>query len=297
MDWVERQAFPYQAVNRELQTLRRSGFVSPSDPPVAIPVSDGVTVTAIHIPGVRNHWIIYSPGNAAPMATSPMHGLAAATGMHVVQWDYPGYDRSTGLPTAANCVESLLRVFRWVRGRTSDPITLVGWSIGSGVTAQAAASLGAEVHSVVLVSAFMSIASIFVPGGLPFGLDHLRTKDVVARIPCQVLFIHGTADRMIPCYHSRYLWEKRYAGAAAVTPAVMLKGCGHVVPVASLAAAIKEFLPDAAPRAPRSSAHAALTPYRNRRLVVAGTAALAAVGAASTAYWIVQKRRRGSRGR
>lgn len=286
MDWLERLAFPYLAVNRELQGLRQSGFRGLSDPLVQIPVSNGVSVAAIHIPGRRNHWIIYSSGNAAPMALNPMYELATATGMHVVQWDYPGYDRSTGLPTSANCVNSLLRVFRWVRERTAGPITLVGWSIGSGVTAQAAALLQKEVHSVVLVSAFMSIASIVVPGGLPFGLDHLRTKDVVARITCPVLFVHGTADRLIPCYHSRYLWEMRYKGAAVVTPAVMLQGCGHDVPVGSLAAAVNDFIDNPAPQKPGPD----LTRYRNQRLLFAGTAALAAAGVASTAYWIVKRR-------
>lgn len=300
MNWLENLAFPANRANRELSRLRGGGGFPDRSLPKLLRVSDDVSIAVTHFRGSRNEWLIYSTGNSAPVATCPMQELAKASGMHVVQWDYPGYDRSTGKPTAANCVASLLKLFQWVRGRTSGPISLMGWSIGSGVTAQAAAQLGNSVHRVVLVSPFLSLASMFVPGGLPFPLDRLRTVDVIGSIACPVLFIHGVDDKLIPCYHTKYLWEKRYARATAAVPALMLQDCGHRIGLPRIMPALCDFLPvrrgllsmfrsDEFPDV--ASARSALAPcrYMDKRLAVASLVALLGVG---SAYAIARSRSR-----
>lgn len=300
MSWLEKMAFPVNRANRELSRLRSGGMCPDRSMPNLLRVSDDVSIAVSHFRGKRNEWLIYSTGNSAPVATCPMQDLALASGMHVVQWDYPGYDRSTGKPTAANCVTSLVRLFQWVRGRTSGPISLMGWSIGSGVTAQAAAQLGNSVHRVVLLSPFLSLASLFLPGGLPSSMDRLRTVDVVDNITCPLLFIHGVNDKLIPCYHTKQLWEKRYAMATTAVPALMLQDCGHDIDLPRTMPALCDFLPARRGLLFRSrpdefpdvaSARSALAPcrYMDKRLAVASLVTLLGVG---SAYAVARSRSR-----
>lgn len=158
-------------------------------------------------------------------------------GWNLFVFDYRGYGDSTGTPTSEGVVTDSIRAIDAVRRRDDiDPsrLALIGQSLG-GTNAIMATVEGDRtgIRALVIDSTFSSYASIAhekVPLAGYFVRDRCSADRVVASIaPIPILFLHGTADRIVPSRHSEVL----YALAKEPKTLVLIAGGEHTDAFAS----------------------------------------------------------------
>lgn len=146
-------------------------------------------------------------------------------GVGVLLLEYPGYGRSTGVPTQRAVTASAVAAWDLLAGRTGevDPARIValGRSVGGGPAA--ALSLERPLAALVFSSAFTDIRAYarryLLPGFLVrYPWDNVGAARVF-RGP--VLVQHGTRDRTVPFVHGERL------AAAAADAELIRYDCGH----------------------------------------------------------------------
>lgn len=189
--------------------------------------------------GVKLHgW--FMPAAGAPRgAVLHVHGNAAnitghyqavswlpAEGYHVLTFDYRGYGRSEGRVTRVGTVRDTLAALDSLRARPEvrgRPVFVIGQSIGGAVAIAAAAERPGQVRGLVVDGAFSRYrdiawhhvvrnpALLILGWWYPLMLSRAHDPiDCVKRIsPTPVLFMHGTADRVVP-----HAMSKRLSDAA-----------------------------------------------------------------------------------
>lgn len=191
---------------------------------------DGTALSGWFVParGAATGTVIHLHGNAQNMSAHfSFVDWLPARGFNVFAFDYRGYGASAGRPERRGIYEdSLAAIDHALSLPEVDParVVVLGQSLGG---ANAIAVLGREgtrgVKAVVADSAFFSYRSIVKDkiGAMP-GLsvlrgplshlvigDDLGPGEVVDRIaPVPVLFLHGTADAVIPFSHSQRLFDR-----------------------------------------------------------------------------------------
>jgi fermentation-respiration switch protein FrsA (DUF1100 family) len=154
---------------------------------------------------------------------------------NVFVFDYRGYGESEGKPEPKGVFEDSNAALDHVRSRADvDPgrLLVFGQSLG-GTNAVAAVGSGnrAGVKAAAIESTFYSystIASEKLPGaGLLVSDEYAASKYIAAVSPIPLLFIHGTADAVIPHSHSRRLLE----AAREPKRLVEVAGAGHLEPM------------------------------------------------------------------
>ena len=129
-------------------------------------------------------------------------------GFNLLAIDYRGFGDSTSiLPSENSAHEDVLAALEELKRREPDPSKRIvyGHSLGGALAIRLAAEAGPELAGAVIESSFTSIADLAAGtrwGWLP-GLSWLVTQrfDSLARVgqvEVPLLFIHGTADRVVP---------------------------------------------------------------------------------------------------
>ena len=94
-----------------------------------------------------------------------------------------------------------------------ENIILIGRSLGSGIATKIASEY--KIKGLILISAYTSIreAAKYKVGGLlsKFVGNMFRTIDIIDKVECPILFIHGSRDDVIPCNMSIELHKKATA--------------------------------------------------------------------------------------
>lgn len=190
---------------------------------------DGTALTGWFVPakGAATGTVVHLHGNAMNMtAHFSFVDWLPARGFNVFAFDYRGYGASAGTPDRKGVYEDSLAALEHVRTRPDvdrTRIVVLGQSLGA---ANALAVLGREgthgVRAVVADSAFFSYRSIVKDkiGAMPglaalrgplslavIGDDHSPGPAVGRIAPVPLLFLHGEADRVIPCSHSKRLYD------------------------------------------------------------------------------------------
>mmetsp|Transcript_47721 Transcript_47721/g.95562 ORF Transcript_47721/g.95562 Transcript_47721/m.95562 type:complete len:337 (+) Transcript_47721:75-1085(+) len=151
-------------------------------------------------------------------------------GVHVLVPEYPGYGLCLGNPCESSVNKAVLAACTWVRDSLRwdpDHVVIYGRSIGTGPAIKAAAE--GLVGGVILVSPYTSIREIVqehvgsVISWLTAGSSDWHNVQMMARVACPVLLIHGTTDEIIPCAHSKAL----HAACAAPKRLILLEKVGH----------------------------------------------------------------------
>lgn len=142
-------------------------------------------------------------------------GMYHAQGLHdlglsVLLVEYRGYGRCAGKPTQTGILRDLLAWQTWLAARPevdSTRIVYFGRSLGGAAAAQLAGAR--PPRALILESTFSSLDSMALRRlGLPILLrDHWRTDQVLARLDCPVLLLHGRGDSVIPVAEARHLRE------------------------------------------------------------------------------------------
>ena len=152
--------------------------------------------------------IIYCHGNAED-ATSVLDRFAgmASGGYTIASVDYPGYGLSDGNPNEIGCYRVAHRLYDWLvheRGFATNEIFVVGYSIGTGVAVELAASR--PVAGMWLEAPYLSAPRIVTRMRL-LVVDSFPSYLRIENVKCPILIMHGTDDRIVPFSQGKALFE------------------------------------------------------------------------------------------
>ncbi|KAK5965297.1 Phospholipase/carboxylesterase [Trichostrongylus colubriformis] len=178
--------------------------------------------------------VIFSQPNASDLGeylqpyrmNIPM--MAELLGTDVYAFDYSGYGLSTGKPSEKNIYADIRAVYDFVlQTRNDKKIVLLGYSLGTAVVSDLAASSPKSLVGVVLVAPFTSGLRLY--GGHPgkantSRLDRFTTIEKVGRILVPVLVCHGRRDDAIGVEHGLEI-QKR---APYAVPPLILPEADHI---------------------------------------------------------------------
>jgi uncharacterized protein len=228
-------AFGFRAAERRLL------FPAPPTPPQSPTVDSDVQHTWIEIPSGRVEAFLLPPrsltGGSDPLIIYA-HGngelvdywLRAFTelqsqGVSVLLVEYPGYGRSTGVPSEKSIQQALAAGYDWAVSQPQiDPRRVIGYGRSLGGGAVCALARVRALAALVLESTFTSVkdvaAEVFrVPRFLvPDFFDNLA---FVATYQSPVLILHGESDGSIPVSQARRL------ATAARGATLQIMQCGH----------------------------------------------------------------------
>lgn len=205
---------------------------------VEFPSRDGVTLVGWMLPGkptgsaaAAGRWVLVchgNGGNIADLGRVRYYAALRSLGLGVFAFDYRGYGESGGTPSEKGLyadAEAAYRYLREQRGIPPERIVLFGHSLGSAVAIDLAVRVPA--------------AGLIVEGALTSVVD--RAQEIYPWAPVRLfpfsrygslakmggirgpkLFLHATADEIIPIAHGRRL----YAAAQPPKLFVELQG-GH----------------------------------------------------------------------
>ncbi len=160
--------------------------------------------------------IIFAHGNGEVIDQWPweFEGFARM-GIGVLLVEYPGYGRSTGIPSQHSVTETLVAAYDRLAARPDvDPsrIILMGRSLGGGAICSLAAKRPSA--AIILMSTFTSIRSFASRYLVPEFLvrDPFDNLAVVGSYSGPILIIHGTRDEVIPYSHALMLGQAAKQG-------------------------------------------------------------------------------------
>lgn len=214
--------------------------------PVQFTSADGTRLSGWFLPAADRKnpkeakgTVVHFHGNAQNMST---HWRFVAwlpkQDYNVLVFDYRGYGQSEGKPEPKGVFEDSNAALNYVRSRQDvDPerLFVFGQSLG-GTNAIAVVGSGnrAGVKAAAIESTFYSYSSIandkFKGAGLLVSDEYAASKYVAAVSPIPLLFIHGTADQVIPVEHSKRL----LADAREPKRLIEVQGAGHLEPMTTL---------------------------------------------------------------
>ncbi len=155
--------------------------------------------------------------------------LLAENGVASLVFNYAGCGRSRGRLSARQCERDAQAAFRWLRERMPDaPITLLGFSLGSGVAVAVAGTI--PISGLVLCEAYPSFREALRSAGAPTWAccavpDLWRSEEALRRrgLPVPVLVVHGERDRLFPVT----MGERLARAAGERGELVVVHGMGH----------------------------------------------------------------------
>lgn len=183
---------------------------------VTFPSADGNTIHAWWLPppaGSRRV-VLYCHGKAGNLSHRGglMQEFQKQLGCGVLQFDYPGYGKSTGWPVEEACHAATDAAFDWLTAKGFAPgeVVLFGESLGGGVASELATKQ--PVRGLVMCCTYTTIrdAAAHRFFWLPCHQVMSARFDSLGNMPrvnCPVVVIHGTADDTIPCGQGEALFE------------------------------------------------------------------------------------------
>lgn len=218
---------PYYQPNRVLyQTPAKHGLKYED---IKFKSKDGTQLTGWFIPATQKAkgTVIHFHGNAQNMtAHFSFVAWLPKNQFNVFTFDYRGYGQSAGTPTRDGVHADCIAALKYIKSRKDidqDRIIVIGQSLGGANAIAANAEKNWQgIRGIVIESAFSSYRKIArdvvnnsslgsVSGPITSVMVHDRHSpmDVVHKIsPTPILFIHGTADRVIPYKHAVELYNK-----------------------------------------------------------------------------------------
>jgi len=212
----------------------------------AIPSDKGGEAQWIHV------WWMPAAGaeTAAAQANAPallyLHGarwnLTGSTwrtqkwreaGFSILAIDYRGFGQSEGdMPSEKQAYEDAQAAWNWLKTKQTDPAKrlIYGHSLGGAVAIELATHVKVgEAAGLITEATFTSISDMVKNsqwGFLPVSFlitQRFESQRKIAKVKLPKLFIHGTADRIVPWRMSQALYE------AAPEPKRLIKveGAGH----------------------------------------------------------------------
>lgn len=159
--------------------------------------------------------LFYAHGNGGNLShrAERIRELQQRLKCNVFIYDYRGYGRSEGTPTATGIIEDSDAALAWLLAKTgleAKEIIFLGRSLGGAVAADLVHRHGGK--ALILENAFFSLREISAFYTSPIlskilVADHLNTAKIIGEIDCPVVISHGTTDRVVPYEHGVRLSE------------------------------------------------------------------------------------------
>ncbi|MDB5806833.1 MAG: hypothetical protein JWN73_4155 [Betaproteobacteria bacterium] len=154
-------------------------------------------------------------------------------GFSVLAIDYRGFGLSEGdVPSEKGAYEDAAAAWAWLKTRQPDASKRIiyGHSLGGAVAIELATHVQpGEAAGLITESTFTSIADMtktFKWGFLPVGFlitQRFDSESKIAKVKLPKIFVHGTADRLVP-YH---MSEELYEAATGQKQLIKVEGAGH----------------------------------------------------------------------
>ena len=186
---------------------------------VDVPRDDGAAQFAWAMPAADPAapvWVLYLHGNATSVASQvniAHYRLLHSAGLNVLAPEYRGFGGLPGAPTEAALQADARAAYDYLRHTRRVPphsIVLYGWSLGAAVAVDLASRLPPA--AIILEGAPASLIDLtgrrypFFPLRL-FMRSSFDSIRKIGQIPAPVLFLHSTADEVIPVSEGRRLYE------------------------------------------------------------------------------------------
>ena len=218
------QALAFLTINRFMFHPVKGGYGSDIDGFVDVG-TNGVSIAARVVgPSRSRKALLYCHGNAEDLTSiDGRFDALIAEGYTVATFDYPGYGLSDGTPDEKGCHRNAHRLFDWLirnRGLSPKDIIVLGYSIGTGVATELAASKCAG--GLWLEAAYLSAPRAVTRIRLLF-VDPFPSIEMIKQVKCPIVMLHGTSDSVIPYSQGRRLYD------IAPNPKwfVSIAGAGH----------------------------------------------------------------------
>jgi len=182
-------------------------------------------------PETKDTLVIHLHGNAENM-TSHITGtlFLLDMGYHILAFDYAGYGQSKGTPTLTGIQDDARLVFRHVLDnpeRFGSSIFGFGQSMGAYALARVLPEFP-KLRGVILEAGLHSFYNLFCEAYPAIQCDvpneGFSALDTLPKSTVPKLFIHGTADGVVPFSHS----IKMHEVAAEPKEIMILDGVGHI---------------------------------------------------------------------
>ena len=202
------QLLAFLLINRFMFHPVKGGYDRTMDGYVDIG-TNGVAVAARVIgPAKGRKVVMYCHGNAEDMtAIDGRFDALVDDGYTIATFDYPGYGLSDGSPDEKGCYRNAHRLYDWLvheRGFVAKDVIVVGFSIGTGVATELAASR--EVGGLWLEAPYLSAPRVVTRIRLLL-VDPFPSYDWIQAVKCPIVMLHGTADSVIPYSQGRKLYD------------------------------------------------------------------------------------------
>jgi alpha/beta superfamily hydrolase len=173
--------------------------------------SDGLKINALYLPAKKPRgFIVSSHGNGNCVhgwVTSEAVNLRTLFGFSVLCYDYRGYGKSEGKPTAQGIIKDGQAAVRYLcRREKIKPADLIfhGWSLGGAVSIQLAVKLKAK--GLIVESSFSSVKDMAGFWGV-ITPDLLNSIKEIAKYKGKLLMCHGDRDTVDPFEQGLRLYE------------------------------------------------------------------------------------------
>jgi fermentation-respiration switch protein FrsA (DUF1100 family) len=161
-------------------------------------------------------WLLMFHGNGGDIShggRQEHYAALRALGLNLLTFDYRGYGESTGQPSEAGVYRDADAAYAYLRGTLGVPparVLIFGHSLGSAVAVDLASRVPSR--GLILEGALTSVPDVaqrtyfFLPVRL-MARNRFASADKVARVSVPKLFLHATADEVIPYEFGKRLFE------------------------------------------------------------------------------------------
>jgi len=186
---------------------------------IDVPRDDGAVQFAWAMPAADAAapiWVLYLHGNATSVASQvniAHYRVLRSAGLNVLAPEYRGFGGVPGSPTEATLQSDARAAYDYLRHTrrvAPQSIIVYGWSLGAAVAVDLASRLPPA--AMILEGAPASLIDLtrrrypFFPLRL-FMRSSFDSIRKINRIPAPVLFLHSTADEVIPVAEGRRLYQ------------------------------------------------------------------------------------------
>jgi hypothetical protein len=195
------------------------------DSVIMIESQPGIKIAAMYFPNDKaNYTILFTHGNAEDIGTNDQFfGMLVDNGFSVFAYDYRGYGYSQGRTSEKTTYRDIEAAYKYLTDILNVPpnrIIVHGRSVGSAPSLYLATK--EKFAGLILEGPFTSVFRVVTRVGiLPF--DKFNNLARIDKIDCPLLIMAGEADKVVPSWHGKKLYEK----ASQPKMSLWVEGAGH----------------------------------------------------------------------
>lgn len=185
-------------------------------------------------PAEKISTIIHLHGNAQNMSSHVLGSLFLAEGgFNLVTFDYSGYGHSKGQPTLEGIQNDAIAVFKHVFSSPEifgEAVFGFGQSMGGFTLGRILPDIQ-DLRGAIFDCALHSFRALFLEG-YPMhecSVPEISSLETLPKSKVPKLFIHGTADDVVPYHHS----EEMFKAAAKPKTLYLVEGADHIAALAT----------------------------------------------------------------